>query len=67
MFSGTTGVSFMVEMQQQGGIQLDDPVKVELSAKDTYPAVYQFTLAEDISGTQLDVSVFLIVMTSQLT
>ena len=54
-------------MQQQGGIQLDDPVKVELSAKDTYPAVYQFTLAEDISGTQLDVTVFRIVMTSQLT
>ena len=37
--------------------QLDDPVKVELSAKDTYPAVFQFTPAEDISGTQLDVTV----------
>ena len=57
LFSGTTGVSFMAEMQQEGGIQLDDPVKVELSAKDTYPAVFQFTPAEDISGTQLDVTV----------
>ena len=57
LFSGTTGVSFMAEMQQEGGIQLDYPVKVELSAKDTYPAVYQFTPAEDISGTQLDVTV----------
>ena len=47
----------MAEMQQEGGIQLDDPVKVELSAKDTYPAVFQFTPAEDISGTQLDVTV----------
>ena len=57
LFSGTTGVSFMAEMRQEGGIQLDDPVKVELSAKDTYPAVFQFTPAEDISGTQLDVTV----------
>ena len=57
LFSGTTGVSFMAEMQQEGGIQLYDPVKVELSAKDTYPAVFQFTPAEDISGTQLDVTV----------
>ncbi|CAH3128885.1 unnamed protein product [Pocillopora meandrina] len=47
----------MAEMQQEGGIQLDDPVKVELSAKDTYPAVYQFTPAEDISSTQLDITV----------
>ena len=57
LFSGTTGVSFMAEMRQEGRIQLDDPVKVELSAKDTYPAVFQFTPAEDISGTQLDVTV----------
>ena len=57
LFSGTTGVSFMVEMQQDGGIQLDDPVTVKLSANDTYPAVYQFTPTKDISSTQLDITV----------
>ena len=57
LFSGTAGVSFMAEMQQEGGIQLDDPVPVELSAKDSYPAVYQFIPAEDISSTQLDITV----------
>ena len=57
LFSGTAGVSFMAEIQQQGGIQLDDPVPVELSAKDSYPAVYQFIPAEDISSTQLDITV----------
>ena len=56
LFSGTTGVSFMVEMQQEGGIQLDDPVTVKLSANDTYPAVYQFTPTKDISSTQLDIT-----------
>ena len=57
MFSGTTGVSFMAEMQHGGGIQLDVPVTVELSAKDTYPAVFQFTPTKDISSTQLDITV----------
>ena len=57
MFSGTTGVSFMAEMQQERGIELDVPVPVKLSAKDTYPAVYQFIPAEDISSTQLDITV----------
>ena len=57
LFSGTAGVSFMAEMQQEGGIQLDDPVPVELSVKDSYPAVYQFIPAEDISSTQLDITV----------
>ncbi|XP_022792821.1 uncharacterized protein LOC111331881 isoform X3 [Stylophora pistillata] len=57
LFSGTAGVSFMVEMQQEGSIQLDEPVEVKLSAKDSYPAVYQFIPAEDISSAQLDVTV----------
>lgn len=53
LFSGTNGVSFMAEMQHQGGIQLDEPVEVVLRAKDSYPAVYQFTPTQDISSTQL--------------
>ena len=57
MFSGTTGVSFMAEMQQERGIELDVPVPVKLSAKDTYPAVFQFTPTKDISSTQLDITV----------
>ena len=47
----------MAEMQQERGIELDVPVPVKLSAKDTYPAVYQFIPAEDISSTQLDITV----------
>ena len=57
LFSGTTGVSFMAEMQQEGVIELAIPVPVKLSAKDTYPAVYQFIPTKDISSTQLDITV----------
>ena len=57
LFSGTDSVGFMAEMQQERGIELDVPVPVKLSAKDTYPAVFQFTPTKDISSTQLDITV----------
>ena len=56
-FSGSTDFSFTAKMQQASDIQLDDREEVKLSANDTYPAVFQFIPAEDISSTQLDITV----------
>ena len=56
-FSGSTDFSFTAKMQHASDIQLDDREEVKLSANDTYPAVFQFIPAEDISSTQLDITV----------
>ena len=56
-FSGTTDLSFTVEILQEESIKLNDPRKVKLSARNSYPAVYQFIPTEDISNKQLDVTI----------
>ena len=54
--SGTPGVGFTVEASQDNGAGLDDPKEFEINERNTVN-VFQFIPPEDISKTQLDITV----------